>query len=404
MKYLTILLIFISISVKGQIGWSGSPDFTLTVSGTTYFVIEEPEQQPYPPVFPLVSENMRQQLDLEFPVIPIVYGAWRPTVQERFNSLPLGGGLTGRSQTSWVDFEQTRNGYRGGDLVSTDTRIINVRIVDSNPMQSREGFSGNSINEDVNGDGDMYDIVTYTANNYEGFVPDEDEWIVGGRTGRNDLRVTENLTYYGVHGASSRYSGQQAYYSTITPESLKNQFASFYRSSDARGFILASPRVWLLSNADTIYFYSNIALVNGGSGFTRPSRFNVFLNPDNRSQAYVTGVFSNSRTSVPSASACHGYRSARETTALHSRFNLSNRIKVSVNRGRCSYEYYTVYAYRGTHYNIQTRELWEHELGSESINNTDTDIIDRVEQSYIYDEDLDEEFIVEDWRVIEDRN
>ena len=64
MKNLILLaLMLVGVFVKGQVVWSGSPDFTLTVSGTQYFVIDEPYASPYPPPYPLESTSLRQQLE-----------------------------------------------------------------------------------------------------------------------------------------------------------------------------------------------------------------------------------------------------------------------------------------------------------------------------------------------------
>ena len=315
---------------------------------------------------------------------PISYGSWRPTIQDKFNSLNIGGVTSRSNQINWIDFEQTRNGYRGNELISTDTRIITVRVIESNVIESREGYSANAINEDVNQDGDMFDVISYTSNNYEGLDP-ENGWILGGQLGRNNIMVTENLTRIG------NFFSQAAYYSNNSPEMTRARFAEFWKSNESRRYIGTSVNLWLMGNgqsAGIIYKYNSS--VRGydvaSNEFNRPNIDSFYIRIDNN-QARAEVSFYPHITRSSSI--------GRNTTLLERHFGFSR------HRYRGNTTWY-LYRYEGEYYNVQTRVMYENEIG-EDVNN-DTDMIDQVEQLYIYEEELEQEFVVRDWIVIHNRD
>ena len=359
MKYLYILL-FTQL-VFGQIEWSGSPDFTLTVSGTSYFVIEEDNP------FPL---NLRDQLDMgsfPAPINPddINYGIWRPTPQDHFDSLD--------DYTLFTDFTQTRNGYIGADLVSTVTRTVSARITyitdtgSERPRTIRGNVLYRGADRDLNGDGDMIDVVEFTTASAWYSIPGSGSttqfrWIDVG-----EPVVTVNLTNVNYLHNRADYATEidrefaiRKHIESRVGNGHQGNYNARYISQTADLYnnrvpydLVTDPR------GNPVYHYDNLVI-------SWPSGYQLFTHNDGTRKRVIVTLQIDCGTGTP-----------------------------------CSVENTGRWTVQSPWTTPVVEEMYENEIGIDV--NRDGDMIDEASREYITTGELELDYTTIEWHVINDR-
>ena len=214
-KLILLALMLVGVFAKGQVIWSGSPDFTLTVSGTSYFVIEEIELPSYPPPYPLVSTSLRQQLNHDFPPggettsepIPenAIYGSWAPTPANHISFLRAAHGED--YVDNWNSFTQLANYYDPitGIELGTATRTVEMEVRTTTGFTGREipggvdhvvGREYKEVAVDINNDGDRVDQVEFDISTGHYRVPGQG-WVDSWSKAVN-VRLVRNFNVFRV--------------------------------------------------------------------------------------------------------------------------------------------------------------------------------------------------------------
>ena len=229
MRNLIILILFAVQIAFGQtasptITWSGAPEFTLTISETAYFVIDEPYQFPYPPPHPLVSSSMRQQLENG-----LLGTATRRYYVERTGSAPINGyviltlTVENPNPTSYYYWE-VEDAFRRGTWTTLEGNTYTAIDRIGHHTNRRNEWSRNFRVTEIMADGETtttpvtYDFIDYppTLQRFRhyfltnwGYATNGNSWVFRVEIeDDNELQANHNILLYdnGELVSADRYS------------------------------------------------------------------------------------------------------------------------------------------------------------------------------------------------------